>query len=287
MASNRDWGVAGTTFTLPPGAGPGEPRTVYGAPLPPPLDTYLFRGTDLASSGTIYYYAGGDTYYQFDVAVPSGFGGLGTLRRYVGYVLAGAVVERAVGIPSSWSWEQRGFSVLPNPGPGQIIQNLDLRPFDDWRINDVSQPRGFIGGKADTAPSGAAGAQAVALTSAAVGTGLANLTFEPRRAYRFSYGARWISSVNNTVVVRFQRTNVAGALILGDFSHPVLTGPHEWYGGSNIACNLTGAAINVTVVLTIGPTAGTVTMFAAANEPRYFEVWDVGDAADFPNRPQI
>jgi hypothetical protein len=128
--------------------------------------------------------------------------------------------------------------------------------------------------------------------SAAIGAGGAvmltapNIDFDDGRAFEFGYGARWTGSVANTNVVRFQRTNLAGAQILADFSDPCNVTPAT-YEGHNVAVNTSGGVLTQTVVLTMGATAGTIVMNGAVRNPRYMYIRDVGAAGDYPNAPQI
>jgi hypothetical protein len=128
------WGEAPTfVLTIPSDAGPGEARIVIGPELPPPLDTYLFGGLDLAVGGIIFYNGGTDDDYQFIVSVPAA-----TLESiFIGSVVSGAVLDDGAGNPRGLeyaadlitlvtSWVMTASNVVINPGVQATVYNGDL-----------------------------------------------------------------------------------------------------------------------------------------------------------------
>lgn len=112
------------TITLPPGAGPGQSRTVIGPDLPPPLNTYVIPTGPAAgrtfSGGTIWYGNGDDTTYIFECMVDNGALALRMLFR--GFVKSGAVVVTTGGGLAETLWRVD----TGTPTPQMFAQHDDI-----------------------------------------------------------------------------------------------------------------------------------------------------------------
>lgn len=92
------------TLTVPEGAGPGEVRIVIGVELPPPLDTYLYKGVS-RFAGAILFRQETDDEFLFIGLVNNEAGGTETgLTIQLGGVRNGVVVEDNPGEPSGGTW---------------------------------------------------------------------------------------------------------------------------------------------------------------------------------------
>jgi hypothetical protein len=283
-----DWTITGTftrrrQITMPDGATTGTQRWVWGADVPAELASYgmqvalLAYITDSVTGLEVGYFFIGtsnvsDSPPTFRVQA---FGN-------VTYPVAGQPDSAtAANVKCNFQqhmWAQTAYTIFKD-------HDVKLFPGVDLIIDDGgvtfgarSGPRAWLGGDAQTSDSSAVSAEAVVLTTA-------SLTFKAGRAYRFVYGARWLASTANTLVVRIRRTNVTGINVL-TFSHEGPTAD-QWRGAENVARNSTGSDITTVIVLTAAATAGTIVMKAASDIPRYLDIYDCGAAADFANRPSV
>jgi hypothetical protein len=102
VATRSGWAVDSPNIILPPFAGPGQSRIEIGPILPPPLDTYQFYSSFVASGGIIFWPDGSLDSYQFIVSVNSGASGAVI---YQGSVDGGAVIEHKAGEPAGLAFE--------------------------------------------------------------------------------------------------------------------------------------------------------------------------------------
>lgn len=96
------------SLTLPFNAGAGNARIFFGAPLPPPLDTYMTISGSY-QAGIIFYSQGDDTTYTY-LCVIRNTGGFTEV--HLGHVKGGAVQEYSPGEPAVMLWQANG-SGLP------------------------------------------------------------------------------------------------------------------------------------------------------------------------------
>lgn len=269
------WGPAPiVTLTIPEDAGPDDPAIDIGDPsvIPQSLIDYYAA---LASTvvGAMILRQDSELYEWLALVLDPGGPSLTLGSSELGVTNEMLSLFTSGGVP---------FLNLCSQGQGitQVLAGGTLALEQDAEMSyaGVSSPRGLVGYIDDPANSAAVAAQSLMLTIPAV-------TFEDGRAFEFTYGARWLGSVATTPVIRFQRTNLAGAVILGDYSHPANTTPYTFTGGG-IAVNNAGT-ITLPVALTMGATVGTCQMQSAVRNRRFIAVHDVGAASDYPGAPQI
>lgn len=263
-------------LTLPAGAPPGTPRIVLGPDVPATLASFSADFT--FSSAIIWYYNATDYYFEGVatwVPVATKVVIKGTYD-----ITNGVIIYEFIRLLfNEFTFGSAAYNTVT---PFLVVRNMsfDIENSSPFRIDTVSQARGLRGVDAQPSDSAAIGAQAVVLTTPS------SILFRDGRAYEFRYGARFTGSGATTAVLRFQRTNLAGPTILGDYSHAITTTPY-WYEGSGIAVNTSGANINVAVCLSLGATVGTIVMNGAARNPRFLSVYDKGAATDYPAAPQL
>jgi len=278
--SNGDWTVPPQSLTQPPFAGPGTARIVIGPDLPPPLNTYLFYGTILATNGTIYYGAfPADDTYTFMVLVQSTF----FVDVVIGHVVNGAVVEYQAGFPAGQTWRETLV------GPPYLVTNVTTDRLvinGEFFIDLKSAARGLVDRISSAAGTAAIGAGETVVLTGGV------MTWVAGRAYEVIESTDWSGTVaSNLAFTIIRRNNVAGAVMgTHEFGNSVNVGFGQTGYARTIIRNNTGADISDNIVQTVQCAGGgTVTgagggiyMFL-----RYLETRDVGAAADFPNATQI
>lgn len=134
---------------------------------------------------------------------------------------------------------------------------------------------GLIDRVDSTSNSGAIGAETVVLTSGIV-------TFHNGRAYRVVWSQRIDHSAAQVAAVRVRQTSIAGAS-LNYWQQQVLGVVSNSYYYEGIVKRIAGFDLRDNLVLTLAASAGTATSRGAADTVRYFEIWDAGQASDFPN----
>lgn len=266
-----------TKLIIPAGAPPGSPSIAIGGAGIIPADLQAFYtglgfpvigGIILRTSATIYvYYAqlsngGGHVVGASNagnVAEAYAVGSLaGVARMFFGLTSAINIQIGANGSPTGSTFDIEGASC-------------------DFQVDSVSAPRGYRTRIDSNSGTAAAGAEAVALTSA-------NMTFRAGRAYAIRWGTDQVSSVANVVAFRVRRTGIAGTVLsLSQFPVPTGAGAQHRKTDQFYVANFTGADVTDILVLTHQPSAGTTTGIGSATQVRYLEVEDVGAAAAFVN----
>jgi hypothetical protein len=149
-----------------------------------------------------------------------------------------------------------------------------------FSIDGRSQGRGLIVQKEATADSGAIGAETVMIT-------LPSATYKNGRAFRVMIQQDAVSSAaGNFTVNRIRRgTTTAGAQVaLRSFPTWTANTVNDWAVELR---NTSGSDVTQQMVLTWNTTAGTSTQKGGTNTISAVEVWDIGIATDYPNRPAI
>jgi hypothetical protein len=281
-----DWGVDSPNITLPPGAGPGDPRLVIGPILPPPLDTYLFFGTDKATTAIIWY--GGtssDDDYSFLAQVPT----LSAHFIYVGHVLNGAVVESSVGRPGGqwWMFNGSGISFLQFLLNSSTAGPLDYSLWLPELSLSLAQPRGYRDAMITDngiVVTGLAGGAEVAVPSANWDQEI-NWILRTGRVYKATVRGNFIESSGAGGVVSFMRLRKGSATVVGtqlgfheQFHQAATGGFTESFERSFVFANRSGATVTTKLSLTIQSVVGVgnVQLHGDANIP--LEVWleDIG-----------
>ena len=276
-----DWTIIGTftrrrTWTYPDGALPGQPRTVIGPDLPPPLNTYLFFGTTLADSGIIFYQAtASNDDYNFLVHI--GAGSEATL--ILGHVLNGAVLERAAGFAAGQSWYFNGAGMVNNDVNVSALGG-------DHRIDNVSVARGPSRSVFPNAVSATTVAGAPFSAEIVVAT-MTSQVFRAGRAYAVEIFGGFNSTTVGTAGDFYLRkgTTIAGTQWWNYFwSNPMRAGGAIGAIPASRAYlkRTPGTDLTTSFVLTMRTdNSATGEHFMDANHPRGMMVYDVGAAADF------
>lgn len=150
----------------------------------------------------------------------------------------------------------------------------------DFTIDTVSQGRGLVQDAAITTSSAGISAETVVLTLPAT-------VFKGGRAYEISVGGRVQASVANSAVFRLRfGTSTGGSLLLTYGAIGVPTSGAT--GAANVSCSRyvvrdpSDGDLTTQMVVTLASTTGTDTLLAAANEPAYVLVTDVGAWNTYP-----
>lgn len=149
----------------------------------------------------------------------------------------------------------------------------------DLQYDTVSLSRNNRSVISSGANSAAVGAETVVLT---VPSG----TYLSGRAYAVRIGGRIIGSVmQNARMILRQGTTIAGTLLIDFGAFPVTAAgsPVAAHACRYIKVDSADPDLTTSFVLTLQATAGTATHGATGNDPRFVEVVDAGDQADFPN----
>lgn len=150
----------------------------------------------------------------------------------------------------------------------------------DFTIDTVSQGRGFTNDAQITTNSAGISAETVVLT-------LPVTTFVGGRAYKIEVGGRVQASVANSAVFRVRFGTTTGGSLL--YTYGAVGVPAS---GASGAANVSlsryvlrdpgDGDLSTQMVVTLASTTGTDTLLAAANEPAYVLVTDVGAWDQFP-----
>ncbi len=276
MASNRDWGVSGSTLSIPPFIGPNDPGIIIGFENPPDL---------------VAYYAGfGDTLISTIV-----FRSNATDYDYIALVIDAAntpFLAFGSANPLAVNEMQTIFQVGANPelilGSGSVGvvavaagALFSIRPGAGFNIDGISQPRGQLDFVSSTANTAAVGVETVILTSN-------NKTYIDGRAYTIEVHEVHRPTGGATLAfLNIRKTNLAGVVKIGELC-PINGGADTTGQVKGIVRNISGANVTTVVVATIAPfPAGTVQGIGSATQLRWMEIMDAGDAVDFPNAIQI
>jgi hypothetical protein len=309
MANNNDWHTPSEGLTIPPGADVGSDRVVIGSPSSGviPADLIAFYAPEviiagiIAFTGTTYSYqvwlaAGGGPYTAFGGEDAGGI--ISESYRY--FVFGGTAIfdigfktfpeflrirqGSALEIQDNSQLHVEDTAVL-DFASGTMLEmlsgsNLTIDTGSNYSVDGVSAPRGLKAYIGSTGATGAIGAEAVVLTSAA-------MTFVDGRCYEVT----WSHNVNGTVAapgafafVRFRRTNLAGALLGFAQVHLPAAGAQN-YGLGIVRVRRNAGAGNLVdnLVMTLQASAGTVTQTGAATDVRNFAIKDCGADGDYPN----
>lgn len=167
-------------------------------------------------------------------------------------------------------------NALTASGPADFLGDVELNA--DFLIDGRSQPRGLIAQVSSGANSGNFGAGLTTVLT------INDVTLEAGRAYEFRYG-NGVSATNAnttldvrcfcvdmaTFVVEWYRINIPSAVSVFQA---------QGFGGYVRNTGLTNLVRDFQLQMSIS--AGTAFQAAGANRARFFEIWDVGDAVDFP-----
>lgn len=282
------------TLTLPAGAASPTPRIVIGPDVPADLQAYYTaQGTPVVSA--IIYYGDTDAYYYIADCIPI-FGSLISDlvvfgSSYVATIFEGRREYFHAGDLSNTTEFGRynsgrfafGDDTRANVPADEYLRiraSMLLEIFGPWECDGVSVGRGLRNEVRSIAASAAVGAETVVLTSGAI-------TWEDGRAYRVSMRGFTLCSIANAAMYQLRKTNVAGmqlGLIWRGFPQPGAGNDVTAYGETIVGRGAGAGDLAATAVaLTLLATAGTATMNAGANFPRWLRIEDVGEVGDYPS----
>lgn len=303
MAGDRDWGVDPINETLPAFAGPDDPAIVLGTDLPPCMQSVFasaifFRSKNTASGGI----NGGPSYFigqsKNDHQIFEGWL-VYDQSTVCGYVLTHTINAQNLGAGVIFGAGERfgatfetgaatyggntieyffgsdfGFpKTLVTFGPNPTLQ--------EFSIDNVSAARGLRARADSVANTGAIAAEGVTLSTP---------TFKAYqgRAYALVTEYTAQSSAVSQSQWNIRLTNLAGAIVVQGADVNPVAGAAPAPTFTHIQrVRKTSADSNINFVQTAAASAGNVTHIAGAAQPRFFEVWDCGSAADFGNAPAI
>lgn len=260
-------------LVIPPGAGPGEYRTIYGGTPPAELEA-----DGLLSVSRRIYTNDLDTYW-YEGIKPNG-----SQRLIVrGWVINGVVNETqadvySTGLGTTQLQFDTGVWIGSQSNEGRLV--LANPEVTVWYSVDPNFQVGALGiGDRDlissTAGSGAIGAEAVVLTGRTI-------DWVQNRVYRVTVAAHVIGSLAaNLVFFRIRKTNLAGTVLADNMNFDITNTHGRWCqfevhiaGPDGFSPNYSG-----NIVLTAQASAGTISITGANTTRRYMAVTDVGDVA--------
>lgn len=274
MSSNRDWGVSGSTISIPPFIGPNDPGIIIGDTVPPVLTAYYAGFGATVVSAIIF--QRNSLEFQWLALIDTG----GDIETTMGSYQNPDITE----MTSVFTQATIGHFNVGSKGTGIVVVNggseLQLEDDTAFTINAVSQPRGTIDFVSSAVNTAAIAAETVVLTS--------NSTiFKDDRAYSVEFHEIHRPVGGATLaLVNIRKTNLAGVIKIGETT-PVNGGDTTGQVRGFVR-NTSGADVTAVLVATIASfPAGTVQGIGAANQLRWLEIRDVGESARFPNVIQI
>lgn len=278
---NSGWTADPQDITVPPGAGPDDPR-VYIGPNDP-------IATDLGQDAAIvFYWADGKAFIiSVDQSGGPDFGQLHvwgvdnsdmTLVQFIDISF-----DAGIGEPRMINLAQ---DVVKIDGSDLYLQESPIAGNGpDTYFYGRSMGRGLHNRVSSAGSTVQFQAELVVLT-------LPSETYYANRAYevRHSGGMQSVSVPGSGVYMRLRETNLAGAVLI-DFMRQPIQNASAQTSISDFGQFRVGATdVTDTLVLTLqaSPTApANIQHIGSAVRPRVLEVWDIGDAGDFPDIPFI
>lgn len=291
MGSNRDWGVQSSSLTLPPFAGPNDPRIFIGPDIPPELVLWGSTHATTFLAVEIYYYDATHYYFQ-------GIGTFGGTTTYFEgtydplntvYITNRIILSGGVGLGSveqrigSNSLNTFALAINYQQANLSIDSASQLSITGAFRIDTRSAGRGILFFSSNSLATAAIGA-----AETVVGSLPGSYTLKANRAIEFGYCGFFGTSVLNTPFQVLLRANtLVGANYLFSRKMSSVAGNAFRYHDA-VVMNVGGAAIGLTdFVMTLSVTAGTVTGAASTVGPRQWWIRDVGADVDYPGAPVI
>lgn len=277
---NSGWTADPNDITLPPGAGPNDPR-IYIGPDDPNAAYYnndsaiVFyfgpnRGFILSVSDQVYgvlslfAFEGPDAYHILEA-------------QFEPFILNKVALN--IGGPDVTPVQPTNLVSGDPLYLGDYTEPSGSDPACDVLIYDQSMPRGLKAGAISTSTSAAIGTAETALLT----TG--SFTFRAGRAYEVTMHGGVVGAVANTsLAFRVHKTNAVG-IDLGEFYRyptPLSGTAYPAHDGGLI---FTVGATDVTAPLCLtgaSAAAGTAQHFATATSPRWVKAYDIGPASLYP-----
>lgn len=114
-----------------------------------------------------------------------------------------------------------------------------------------------------------------------------NMVFAAGRAFRAFLGWWHTASVATTGIIRIRRGTTAGGTLLGVNRFNSTTGGAIRDNDVIFFRNATGTLVTDTLVLTLIAAAGTITLSASTDTPRYLVIEDAGPASKYTDWPTL
>lgn len=294
MGWGGPWSSLLRRLSIPQDAGPNDPRIVLGDDIPEELTAPSPNGYGSAIRAAIIYHLDADTYaysaivngdrvegvvnrnntdpiaemYRFRY----GTGGPGTRGELLFTSAIGAISDYYFDtgrvffsdvVEFGWTTNLAGFTQLTG----------------ELRIDGRSAPRGMVARVATTATSAAIGGVRTAVLSIPATTYKANRAYELRM-----YGG--IAATVSGMWGDFRTSRNDTGATIGEYYRAYVPVTANVWPATATHCRFRVGAADRTVAIDLtvaaGGGAGTVQHFAFAGQPRGFEVWDIGAAADYP-----
>lgn len=277
-----------TSLTLPTGAGVGDPRIVVGSDIPTELTTLSGGRSVLAA---VIWYVDATTYMWYGVVNDPLLGGGVIMRGTYSPINGIKITDRYTVLSNDWrvgETDAFGFSQynLSVDGAGLHIGSTTGAIGSPFTIDGRSAGRGLV----SAAPIDDVGS--LATTVEAVYLTVPQTSFQPGRAFELRYSTHVTgSALPMGCAIRSRRTNVAG-IAVGDSVHRMVNvgGFHHAAGLHKVRNNSSNTIVRdfiLTLCPVNQPVGATVNSTCASNRIGTFEIWDVGDAADYPGWPAV
>jgi hypothetical protein len=281
---NSGWTADPYDITLPPDAGPDDPRIYIGsndpvlAAIGQDAGIVWYFGPESAFAITVEQ-SGGPDYGQLHIY---GISPGTDLKQLIDFDFDITADEATVYIAQGGDLDTDVYLGGRVVGLGGLGFLSDMEE-TDIEIYGTSAPRGFHDEANATADSAAITTETAVLTS-----GTRN--YIAGRAYRVTMaGGIQASAVPNYAQFRLRKTNAVGQDLGEFFRYPIVaTGvPYGAHGTRSFKVGATTVSAALCLTMAYGG-VGTVTHRAIATaSPRYFQVEDIGIASDFPNLPTL
>ena len=286
-----EWTIVGSLTN--PSVGTNSSRMVIGADTPAELRSY---GIDTAILSYINDVTSGLEVGYFFIGTSNRFDGGGNNRVQA----FGNVVYPTPGVPSSatvsnvkTNFQQDMFTPFPQTifkdQTVELWTNFNLRWDTGFRLFTVDghvMGHGLIDEAADANPTGAIAAETTIFT-------VPSSVYRTGRAFRVIVDGHFnFSAANGLGRIKVYRNSTAGTLLATCFfgcgAGAAGGPPGDYKHFEPVFRNNSGSDVTDTIVVTLACfTAGTVSMFSAADTIRRVEIRDTGAAADFALTQQM
>lgn len=291
--ANSGWTADPADLTVPPDAGPGDPRIFIGGDSDPILQ-FLDQ-----TNGILFYFGPGRAFVLSVEA--DGSPNPADLGRFHLW----AVSELALFQIMDIDYDVPGNSVQVNTFQDSVTDfaefslfgiNADIvglgpdhQPLAAEKVQDVFLFGDSIGRGVFNVVESAVSSAAIGVTETVV-LSFPSKTYLAGRAYEVRMrGGVVLSTVTTKADFRLRKTNAAGQ-DLGEwfrYSTSATSGVDQANGNGPVFTVAPGADVTGVLVLTIAATTGTATHFAFATSPRRVIIEDIGDDTDYPLAPVL
>lgn len=282
--ANRDWATDPTSLTVPPYAGPNQPRIFFGPDIPPELLAWAAGLGYTIYAVEVWYYDA--TTYQWNALVNNGVGVTskisGTYSTLGGVIEIGSIALVAglplIGHGSATAsmiefWQKTTINF-------QSGNTFNIDSGCAWNVDGKSAGRGNVFNYYNAGASGAIGVAETVAFNAGYGA-----TYKSGRSFKgYVAGQIQQSAAANNFIIRVRLNNIAGTAICAtrETTNAVTT----IWKGFEFEFNVGGADVAATdMVVTLQSSAGTTTINGTATAALKLKVEDQGAASDFSTMP--